>query len=382
MTMHPGAVSTHYGSPRASWSRPAALGLLLAACLTAHAAPADEIPPPARQRAERLTFDPTLDRWITAPEPIPGTEDGDLDIVRQYTAAEDFRTALKAVQRWVKLYGETAPRYSEALFLEGNAHLGLGDYRAASKAFQKLLDDYPGSPYAERALSAQFRIAEQYLAGKRRKAMWGLLRIKDRDGGIKILDDMVVNYSDTPLAEQAQLAKANYYYERGEFELAEDEYARFARDFPRSRYQPKALLWSAYSALASFPGIEFDDASLIEAEERFRQFMRSYPAHAEQLDVPVFMEQISATRADKTNAIARFYERTRQPNAARFYYRATIERWPNTPAAAEAQGRLVALGAGSAGSDLDTLPDLFTDDSEPFTDEDVNSTQPESGDQP
>ena len=171
MTMHPGAVSTHDGSPRASWSRPAALGLLLAACLTAHAAPADEIPPPARQRAERLTFDPTVDRWIAAPEPIPGTEDGDLDIVRQYTAAEDFKTALKAVQRWVKLYGETAPRYSEALFLEGNAHLGLGDYRAASKAFQKLLDDYPGSPYAERALSAQFRIAEQYLAGKRRKAI-------------------------------------------------------------------------------------------------------------------------------------------------------------------------------------------------------------------
>ncbi len=380
--MHPGAVSTHRRGRRAGWSLPAAAGLLLTACLIAQAAPADEIPPPARQRAERLTFDPDLNRWVAAPEPIPGTEDGDLDIVRQYTAIEDFKTALKAIERWVDVYGETAPRYPEALYLEGTAHLGLGDYRTASETFQTLLNDFPGSPYAERALSAQFRVAEQYLAGKRRKAMWGLLRIKDREGGIKILDDLVVNYSDTPLAEQAQLAKANYYYERGEFEMAEDEYARFARDFPRSRYQPKALLWSAYAALASFPGILFDDAPLIEAEERFGQFTRSYPAHAEQLDVPVFLEQISATRADKTCAIAQFYERTRQPNAARFYYRAAIRRWPDTPAAAEARGRLVALGEGGGATDLDTLPDLFEDDAEPRTDEDLSSTQPESGGEP
>ena len=318
--------------------------MAIAASLSVPASGTDGVPPPPRERAERLTFDPQQNRWVQTADPVPGTEDGDLDIARQWLALEDFKTARKAIKQWIKTYGPESPRYPEALYLQGTIYLELGDYRAADDTYQALLNDFPGSPYAAEALSARFRIAEQYLAGKRRKAMWGLFRVKDREGGLKIMDDVLVNYTDTPLAEKAQLTKANYYYDRGEFELAEDEYARFAQDYPRSRYQPKALLWSAYAALASFPGILFDDISLIEATERFGQFMESYPDQAVQLDVPVLLDQIASTRADKTYAIARFYERTAQPKAARYYYRATISRWPNTAAAAEARARLMALG--------------------------------------
>jgi hypothetical protein len=62
-------------------------------------------------------------------------------------------------------------------------------------------------------LSALFRIAEQYLPASRRKAMWASCesRIATR---IKILDDMVVNIQ-RHAKPSSQLAKANYYYERG-----------------------------------------------------------------------------------------------------------------------------------------------------------------------
>jgi len=333
------------GQPPGRWAGFVVVVACAAASRPISAATAkDVIPSPPGQRAEQLRYDPVQNRWIEAPKPIPGTEDGDLDIARQYIAREDYKTALKAVKLWIKKYGSGAPRYPEALYLKGTAELETNDYRAAQDTYQKLLNDYPGSPYAERALSGQFRVAEQYLAGKRRKALGGLFYIKDQDGGIKIMDDLVVNYADTPYAEVAQLAKANSYYERGEFELAQDEYARFARDFPNSRYQPKALLWSAYSALASFPGIKFDDAPLIEAQERFGQFMRSYPSQAEQLQVPTILDQIASTRADKTLDIAAFYAKTGHPKAAAFYWRAIVQRWPNTPAAAEARGLLSKIG--------------------------------------
>jgi hypothetical protein len=64
------------------------------------------------------------------------------------------------------------------------------------------------------------------------------------------------------------------------------------------------------------------------------------------MQVPTTLEQIASTRADKTLDIARFYERTGQPGAARYYYRATTRRWPNTPAAAEARNNLAKLGEG------------------------------------
>lgn len=306
---------------------------------------ADKPPPvPPQTHAERLVYDPATDSWVVSTAPVPGTEDGDLDIARQWVAREEYKVALKIVKAWIKQYGSGATRYPEALYVQGVSQLELGEYRDAHESFQTLLNNYPGSDYAEQALSAEFRIAEQYLAGKRRKAVWGLLRIRDRDGGVKIMDDIVANYADTPLAELAQKTKADYYYARGEFDLAQDEYATFAREYPNSRYQPYALLQSAKAALASFPGVQFDDAGLVEAEERFEQFQQQYPEIARQQNVPVLLDQIAATRADKTFEIARFYDRTGKKNAARFYYRATVERWPGTPAAAQAEGRLMALG--------------------------------------
>lgn len=303
----------------------------------------DPVSPPKRERVQRLQYEAQSDRWIETEAPVGGTADGDLDIIRQDIAKGDYKPALGKVKKWLKTYGTDQPRYPEALYLQGTAYLETGDYRGAQDTYQKLLNDYPGSEYAERSLSALFRVGEQYMAGKRRKAFKGLFRIKDREGGVKIMDDMIANYADTPLAEQAQLTKANYYYERGEFDVSQEEYARFSRDFPRSRFAPKAQLYSAYSALAAFPGIKFDDAPLVEAEERFRQFLSAYPDQARQLDVPMLLDQIGSTRADKTYDIAKFYEKTGERQAAVFYYRATVTRWPGTPAAGQAQARLTAL---------------------------------------
>ena len=301
-------------------------------------------PVPPSPRAESLEFDPKTQDWSAAAEAEPGTEDGDLDLARRWIALEDYKTGERIVKKWIKQYGESAERYPEALYLRGSVHLGQGEYRAADDDFEKLLDEYPGSPFAEQALSARFRIAEQYLAGKRRKALGGLLRVKDRDAGVEIMDDMSMNYRDTSLSELAQKAKADYYFSRGEFELAEDEYAAFAREFPRSRYHPQALFQSAQAALASFPGVQFDDAGLVEAQERFNQFRQSYPQKSEEMQVPTMLDEIASARADKTYEIARFYDRTGKLGAARYYYRATVKRWPETPAAAQAEARLNEIG--------------------------------------
>jgi outer membrane protein assembly factor BamD len=305
--------------------------------------PIGETPLPPIRHAERLTFDEQNNRWVRSPQPVPGTEDGDLDIVRQLAARAQYEDALEAVEEWIEQYGPDSPRYVEALYLKAATNLEAKEYKTAYDAYYALLNDFPGSPYAERSLSGLFRIAEQLLAGEKRKAWKGLIKIEDRDRGIEIMDDLILNYPDTPYAVLAQRAKADYYFTQGEFELAEDEYARFTRDYDRSRFQPYSLLQSARAALASFPGVQFDDASLVESQERFRQFAQQYPAQAEQLEVRVLLDEIGATRAEKTFEIAKFYERTKKYQAAGYYYRQTIQRWPDTPAALEAEGRLAGL---------------------------------------
>jgi outer membrane assembly lipoprotein YfiO len=303
-----------------------------------------QMPPPPRRHAEKLTFDEKTGQWVRAPEPVPGTEQGDLNIARQWLARDDCKTALKAINGWIKTYGTGSSCYAAALYVKASAELGLGDYRAAHDSYQKLLNDYPGSEYAEQALKGDFAVGEQYMAGKKRKAVWGLLRIKDREAGVKIMDDMVSNYSDTPLAELAQMSKADYFYSRGEFETAEQEYQTFATQFPISGWRERALLQSARSALASFPGVKYDDSGLLEAQERFHDFERSYPQAAEQHGVPVLLDDIAAKRAEKSYEIGRFYDKSRRFKSAAYYYRATIRDWPDTPSAGRAANRLVEIG--------------------------------------
>jgi outer membrane protein assembly factor BamD (BamD/ComL family) len=321
---------------------------LLAMVLAMPAGPtplsAAETPVPPHRYAEHLRFDEQTNQWVQVAEPVPGTEDGDLDIARQWLAKGEYKTVLKILKNWMSTYGKSAPRYPEALYIQGTAYLERGLYREAHAAYQELLSDYPGSEYAENALSADFRVAEQYLAGKRKRIWGGLLWFKDEEGGLAIMDDVVANYADTPLAEMAAMAKAEYYFSRGDFELAESEYATFARNYPRSRWHARALLLSARCAQARFAGVKFDEAPLIEAAERYRQFRKEYPVIAEREGVSTALDQIAATRADKALDIGRFYEKTQHYEAAKYYYRETVLRWPGTPAAAEARTRLAGIG--------------------------------------
>ena len=319
------------------------LGLIVVAGLGPVSALASGPSRPEKRHAEHHRFDAETGQWIPVTQPVAGTEDGDLDIARQWMAREDYDTAEEVLEDWFDGYGSASDRYPEALYLKATCYLQRGYYRKALGSYTSLLDDFPGSPFAERALSGMFRVGEAYLAGKRRRAWGGLLRIKDHDSGLEIMDDLVANYPDTPLAEMAQMAKADYHYNAGDFELAELAYATFARDYPKSRWHARSQLRSAESALASFPGVRFDDAALNQARERYVQFRRQYPGSAEQLDVAGTLNQIDASRADKRRVVAEYYERVDQPEAARIYYRTLIDRWPETPAASQARARLAAL---------------------------------------
>src|SRR5437762_13285289 len=81
-------------------------------------APAESTPEPPHHKRERLTFDPNTDTWELVQTPVPGTENGDLDIARQYIARQDYRVALPLICAWIAQYGKDAPRYPEALYLQ------------------------------------------------------------------------------------------------------------------------------------------------------------------------------------------------------------------------------------------------------------------------
>ena len=297
-----------------------------------------------KTRTRQLDYDPETGGFVEAVPPVKGTPVGDLQLARQALGREDHRRASRRVKSWLKAYGSDHELSPEARLLRAEVQIARRDYYKAHKHLQEFLGEFTGTEFGLRAAAMEFVIAEVFLSGTKRKFL-GMRLLKTADTGIEILDQLSSDYPDTTLAEMAIKTKADYYFRQGDFALAELEYSRLVQEFPRSRYVRPAARKSADASLASFPGIEFDDAALIEAEERFTRYLAQYGVAARQEGVGQILQQIRATRAEKEYSIGRYYQKTKHLDAAVFYYRSTCRNWPDTTAAIQARRRLAELGA-------------------------------------
>ncbi len=294
-------------------------------------------------RKHTVELDPDTHEWVAAPTTEPGTPAGDLRIARALLSEDKPRRAKRAAQSWVKTWGADHELYPDAVLLEARARIAYRDYYDAHTVLQEFLNGYAGTAYEEPALELEFVVAEVFLSGVKRKFL-GVRMLKADDIGLAILDDIAGNYPGTRLGELATLTKARYYFAQTDFPFAEQEYELLVQNYPRSRYTRPAMLQSARAALASFPGIQFDDAPLIEAEERFSRYLAQYPQSAEQENIGLILTDINETRAAKELSIGDYYDRVGQSQAAAFYYRSTLTHWPDTVAAIHAAERLADRG--------------------------------------
>lgn len=302
--------------------------------------------PPAELESrypERLTYDLQKQEWVPDRAPEPGTADGDLALVRSALARSEEKQAAKQLDEWMETYSDDSARLPEAVFLRGRADFELGNWMRAHRRYQEVLNRWPGSEWAEQALRGEFIIAEGFLSGRKRKFL-GVRMFKAHEEALDILDDIMLNHPSSALAERAHRVKAEFYFRRGEFELAEDAYAQLARDYPAGEHVRDAMLQSAHAALAGFPGVQFDDSSLIEAEERFLEFRRAFPHHAEGEQIGVILDSIQGKRAEKDFRIGEYYERVGRLQAAVHYYRLVSRGWPDTTWASRSRARLAFVG--------------------------------------
>ncbi len=308
---------------------------------------------PGALRAERLRFDGREGRWVELPPPVPGTAVGDLVILQADLSAGHYKKARKAIKRWMKVYGEDSEHYPNALLAWGQTEKALRNYYRAHEILDRLMNEYAGTEAAGEGALESFNVAEVFLTGVRRK-VWGIRLLSGRNTALDILDGIASQFAETSLAEQAIKTKADYYFRQGDFSLSELEYSRLVQSFPRSRYRRFAMRRSADAALASFGGIQFDDSALIEAEERYRQYALQYRGLAEQEQIGLILDDIREKRAGKELDVGAYYERTKHPEAAVYYYRSTMEHWPDTIAAQKAGRAAGRLGAPSGGPGVTT----------------------------
>lgn len=314
-----------------------AAGMVIPSLAAIESACADE------PRLRTLKHDAQSGDWVEVPPPASGTPEADIHSIRQLMTDGSLRKALGRVRRFIKLRGAEEPLYPTALLLEADILVAQREYSAAEKVLTRFFNEFSGISQTTDALRTKFVIAEAYLAGAKRR-VWGVFFLSGEDEALQMLDEISSDYPNELVAELAIKTKADHFYRTGEHELAEIEYARLLRDYPRSRYHQYSLRRAAESALASFAGVEYDDAPLVEAGQRFGDYRMRYADAADREGIGLVLSTIRETRAEKLFRIGAYYERTNHLGSAIYYYRAAMEQYPQTRAEADARNRLDLLG--------------------------------------
>jgi len=281
---------------------------------------------PGRQWRERMNEPvPTTQR---SPEPV-------LDRVERLLDQREYKGASQLGIQWVLANKESANR-DRGLYLIAKAFYGYGDRIKAFYYCDELMDTYPESDLFTPALELQYKIADRYLDGYKRRWL-GIPIFQAKEEAVEMLYRIRNRAPGSPLAETSLLRTADHYRFDGQFDFAADAYAFYAKQYPRSPMTPRARLWGAYCQLAQFRGIRFDPTPVIDAREQLRSIAAAYPDLAKQENIDGILKRIDAVFAKKLYSTATYYRRVREDGAAAYTYKYLMKAYPNSPESSRAE---------------------------------------------
>lgn len=291
---------------------------------------------PVAGGAEPKTAELRGNRWIEVSTPTsePAT-DPELAEIERLVERKRNSEAQRRLIKWFKS-NPGSPVRDRALYLMAQALYQYGNRIKAFYYGDELMDECPDSPLFYSALELQYRIADAYLDGYKRRFL-GIPFFTAHDEGIDMLFRIRQRSPGSPLAEKSLLRTADFYYADAQYDLAADAYSWYAREYPRSSAIARVKLRQAFSNYAQFRGLRFDATPLVDARAQLAELIAANPDVAEEERLPAVLQRIDRTFAEKLYATADYYRRTKQPRAAVYTYRYLLTAYPETPEAGKAR---------------------------------------------
>jgi outer membrane protein assembly factor BamD (BamD/ComL family) len=239
----------------------------------------------------------------------------------------------------------------DSLFLLGESYFFADRYPKAHEAYEKLLKKYEFSRHVDRAAAREFAIGRYWEQLDKVSSRWAIapnLTDKTRPlfdtwgNALKAYEHVRMNDPGGPLADDAVMATANANFLRGRFEEASRFYDMLRKDYPKSEHQLRAHLLALESKQHIYQGPLYDGTPLKEAAEVADQtLLRFGPALGPERDRVIDAKnRIVEQMAVRDWSTARYYDNNGYYGAARIYYRAVIDEYPQTRAAEASRRRL------------------------------------------
>ena len=280
---------------------------------------------------------PKTGKWVN-PKALPkATPKEQFDFAKDFYDAKKYPDAQREFKKLLKAFPKSLEA-SESQYYLGVIEEAQGNLYEAYKAYQKVIDKYPFSERIQEIIDREYKIAEVFMAGHKRKAMGVALPVENP--AIEILGKIIENSTYGPLASKAQyqlglvLKGLERYYE------AEEVFNKVISNYPDSQWFDAAKFQVAVCRQAVSRGPDYDQGASKEAREKFEEFTREHPEAELSLQAQENVYQLNEKEAEANFNIARFYEKQKAFDAAKVYYRDIADNHSDSPWAAKAMERL------------------------------------------
>lgn len=254
----------------------------------------------------------------------------------------------------------------KARYLEAECLRNQGKYPDAVDTYHKMLIDYPGGAYRERACNEIFKIADYWLddiraeiradqAGQK-SYLTKMSRIFRADKTRPTLDEegrtlQALEYVHTndingPTADKALFWAGYVNFYRNSFQEADHYFSLLVEMHKDSPLRPLATELAIISKNNSTGGAVYDGQKAAEALQLVHNAEATMPEFRTDEKAAFLTRQKLAIRmqqAEKDFKMADYYERTKHPGSAYFYFELVRRRYPGTKYADMAAVRMEAL---------------------------------------
>lgn len=295
---------------------------------------------PAKKAYSYWIWTPKTGRWINpkyAPKPTPKEQ---MEYALSFYNENNFKEAEREFKSLIKFYPK-AVEAAEAQYYLGLIYENQDKLYQAYQAYQKVIDKYPFSERIQEILDREFKIAEKFMEGEKRKFAGVPLPVENPS--IEILQKIIDNSQYGPLAPVAQYKLGLVLMGLGRFFEAEEAFEKVVANYPTSEWADAAKFQIASAQAAQAKGAEYDQVTMQEAKGKFEEFVKEHPEAALSKEAEKNISELKQKEAEGNFKIAVFYEKQNAYKAAKTYYETVAQDYPDSVWAKDAAQKALEM---------------------------------------
>lgn len=274
---------------------------------------------------------PETGRWINPKYAIKNTAKEQFEWAEQLRKEGNIDGALWEHEKLLKHYPDSEYAASSC-FVLGEIYRSKGDNKKAFDYYQKIVDNYPASPFLMEVIRRQAEIAEEEM---KKGSGWLPFKEKKTEKG-EMLATVIENHPYAEESYKRAIELGKFYLKNKDYKKAKEVFSDITMKYTNPSALEEAHFYLIKTEFLSVPTVSTDIKQYEGVKKQIETFLVFYKDSKYRDEVIKIKNKILESEAKRYFEIATFYEKTGNKGSARYYYNIVAENYPDTDYGKEA----------------------------------------------